>query len=111
MKPAAAVAALALFGCATSEEMAEKPPLMTFPSAKPRDAIAECLLNRVTAPEYRPSKTADGGVTVVSFASADALVKPAPTVYLFTIRDSGAGSSTEVRRLGHASLAAAETCF
>lgn len=105
------VLALALSGCASTSEMALMPPAHVYHSERSAAVVADCILDRVTAPELRPRRSEQDGAIVVSFTSADALIRPPPAVYAFTIRSSGSGSVTEARRLGKASLVAAETCF
>jgi hypothetical protein len=111
MKRPVILALLALSGCVTTAEMATKPQFRVYNSGKPRGGVADCLLNRVTSPDLHPQRSDGPNATTVSFTSAGALLKPPPTVYLFTIRDAAHGSATEVRRLGHSDLTAAETCF
>lgn len=102
---------LLLAGCASASQMAQKPPARVYHSPKARSVIVECLLNRVTSADLHAVRTEAEGATTIAFTSAGAMIKPQPTVLLFTVRDEGSGSSTEAWRLGNVSLAAAETCF
>jgi hypothetical protein len=100
-----------LGGRAGTAEMSARAPDRIYHSANSRSAVAECLLNRVSESGLAPERTVGDGVTTVAFTSADALVRPKPAVYVFTIRDTATGSVIEMRRLGKAQLATAETCF
>lgn len=101
--------ALLLCSCASTAELAAKRPFSVVHSAKNRDTIAECLLNRVTTDDLLPKKEVGAGFTTVSFDGRGLAARP--SIYQFLIRDEGSGSVVEVRRFAHASLAAAETCF
>lgn len=105
-------AALLLAGCATTSQMAQRPADRTYSSSRPRAAIAECLLDRVTSADLIPERTVGAGITTIGFSSGGALRHPG--IFLFTIRDAGNGSTIEARMLhgllGY-SLTTAETCF
>jgi hypothetical protein len=91
--------------------MGARAPERIYHSSKTRDAVAECLLNRVSESGLAPERAVGEDVTTIAFTSADALIRPKPAVYMFTIKDAGTGSTIEMRRLGKAQLATAETCF
>lgn len=110
MKRSLAALALATSACATTTtHLAAREPFEVVHSQKPRDAVAECLLNRVTSDELLPKRAVEGGTTTVSFNSHGMVMQPA--IYQFVIRDEGSGSLIEVRRFAHSPLVAAETCF
>lgn len=110
MKAALFTLLLGLSACASTAEMASEAPAKVYHSRQGRDAVAECLLNRVSSDELTPKKQVDGAETTVGFTGRGGLAAK-PGIYLFTIRDEGSGSVTEARRFAHASLANAETCF
>lgn len=111
MKAPLFLAAMMLAGCVSSVQMVQQAPFSVVHSDKSRSAVADCLLDRVSSDGLRPERTEDAGVTTIGFTSADALIRPRPAIYLFTVRDADTGSTIEVRRLGKAPLATAETCF
>jgi hypothetical protein len=105
-----ALALLAASACTTTTaHLAESAPFEVVHSQKPRVAVADCLLDRVTSDEVIPSRQVRPAETTLAFNGRGLARKPA--VYLFVIRDAGAGSTIEVRRFTGASLAAAESCF
>ena len=89
--------------------MSSAPAARVYHSAKPRAAIAECLLNRVGSDDMTPHRTDAEGTTTLGFTGRGLAMKPA--IYQFSIRDDGAGSVIEARRFAKANLANAETCF
>lgn len=89
--------------------MAAEPPGRVYQSAKSRDVIADCLLDRVASPDLAPQRDDVGHVTNLGFTGPGMARKPA--MYRFTIEDAGSGSMIEVRRYPGMSLAAVETCF
>jgi hypothetical protein len=102
--------ALLLSACTTTiEGMANQPPASVYHSAKAREAIIDCLLNRVGSDELRPQRTEAEHATTLGFTGPGIARKPA--MYLFTIRDEEKGAAVEVRRQAGMSLANAETCF
>lgn len=102
--------ALALGGCATTaEQMTAKPPVATYHSDRAREAVSNCLLDRVSDAELRPQVSKTHDMTMISFASRG--LGKGPILYLFIVTDDTGGSKTEVRRFAHASLSNAETCF
>lgn len=100
-----------LCSCAGTADMAARAPDRVYHSTKSRDVVAECLLDRVSESGLEPERTIGEGVTTIAFTSADALIRPKPAIYMFTIRDERTGSVIEMRRLGKAQLTIAETCF
>lgn len=101
---------LLLSACTTTiERMANDPPARVYHSANTRNAIAECLLNRVGSDELTPRKTETEHTTTLGFTGPGLAMKPA--MFLFMIRDDGAGSVVEVRRQAGMNVANAETCF
>lgn len=113
MRLAAAVAALTLCGCASTAELANHPPKRIYHSDKARDAVAECLLNRLAdTADLRPEKQVSPSVTIVAFTGRGGILKPG--IYHFTIRDEGPGSIIEVRTITggvQMGMPTAETCF
>jgi hypothetical protein len=109
MRPA--LLAFVLSGCATAAEMAAHPPDRSYRSERSREAVAECLLDRMSDAELLPVRQDVGNVTTLAFESGGGLARPRPVVYLFTIRGEANGSVTEARLLGRPSLIIAETCF
>lgn len=103
--------ALALCGCASTAELNRSAPDRIYRSADAPEAVAECLLDRVSSPDLRPERSAAGETITIAFTSADAIIRPRPAIYLFKIRSADSGSVVETRRLGKAKLATAETCF
>jgi hypothetical protein len=89
--------------------MAETAPFETVHSQKPRAAVADCLLDRVSSDELIPNRQVGASETTVAFNGRGLARKPA--IYLFVIRDEASGSTVEVRRYAKATLTAAETCF
>lgn len=105
-----ALAALLLAGCTTTTaQMIAAPPFNVVQSERSRDAVTNCLLDRITSNDLIPTRTAADGATTLSFNGRGWARKPA--IYVFMVRDNGAGSTVEVRRYPGSSLAAAETCF
>lgn len=106
----AALAMLSATGCTTTtEHLAAKEPFEVVHSAKSRETVADCLLNRVTSEELLPGRQVEGATTTLNFNGRGIARKPA--IYRFVIRDDGGGSVIEVRRYAKSTLAAAETCF
>jgi hypothetical protein len=110
-----ALPALALLASAcaatTPDEMALHAPKKDYHSAKARAVIADCLMNRLSAPDRQPEQHVSAGHTVVAFTY------PGPrhdTFYHFLIRDEASGSAVEARMpkgLTRVALPTAETCF
>lgn len=101
---------LAVSACTTTtEHLAASAPFKTVHSQKSRDAVTDCLLNRVMSDDLLMKRDVGPSETTVAFNSRGMVRQPA--IYLFVIRDEGTGSATEVRRYARASLAAADTCF
>lgn len=96
MRPASltllSTAALALGSCATTDQFMRREPAAAYHSAKSRDAVAECLLNRLSSIEYVFQRRDLGAETRVSLTGS---LGP---VLVFSIRDEGSGSVTEMRR-------------
>lgn len=110
MRSFVATAVVLLSACAgTMENMAAKPADGVYKSARGRTAVADCLLDRVSSDELVPQRQVSDHQTTIGFASRGIAMQPA--IYLFVIRDNGAGSTIEARRFAKASLANAETCF
>lgn len=103
-----AMLAAALAGCSTAQ-MLQRAPDRTYHSAKARDAVAECLMNRLAgAGDFRVHRTDAGAETQVVATGI------AGTYFLFTLRDSPAGGTDgDVRRANSVApgLNNAETCF
>lgn len=100
---------LTLAGCATTADMAAQPASAVYHSKNARAAVADCLLNRVQDPYMWPERQVASDVTTIGFRARDSATHTG--LYLFTIRDEGAGSSIEVRRFAKMTLTIAETCF
>lgn len=106
------LSALVLAGCVTTaEEMPKYPPKRIYHSQKPRSAVADCILDRLSSPERQPVRQEGADRTVVAF------VYPGPkrdTFYHFTMVDGPGGTLVEARMLKglmKVALPAAETCF
>ena len=102
-------AGAALSACSTTD-LAQTTPDKIYRSARSREVVAECLLDRMTTGDNRMNKETVDGITTVSMTSGIARV----AVFLFTIRDDGNGGSiTELRRFNKIALGQhnAETCF
>lgn len=110
MKSLVIAIALAISGCTTTtSHLAASPPLKTVHSAKSREAVTDCLLNRVASDDVLPSRQVGPSETTLAFNGRGMVRQPA--LYLFVIHDEGTGSAIDVRRYANSSLAAAETCF
>jgi hypothetical protein len=97
---------LALTSCTTTQ-MDSKPPIATYNSARTRDAVTECLLNRLNT-DNRIGKVVKGPAeNVITFGG------PLGAVLGFTVRDNGSGSYIEMRRLSSITPGKtnAESCF
>lgn len=104
---------LLLCGCATTDELASAPPDHVYRSDKAREAIADCLMNRLSAPDIVPQKSEAVGVTTVGFTGHGGLTRPG--IYAFTLRDAPGGGSVIGARMIHGiaapSFKTAESCF
>lgn len=108
MKRAAPFLAIALAGCSIND-LAASSVASTYPSAKRKDEVAECLMDRLASIGRLERRTV-GDTVQVTVTSGAARVG----IYAFTIRDQGTGSLTELRKLKALSspgLHNAETCF
>jgi hypothetical protein len=106
------ILSLVLAGCASTAELPNYPPKATYHSEKSRDAVADCLLNRLTDPNLRPEVHKEAGLTTIGFTGLGGLTRPG--IYLFTIRDERGGSVIEARMMKgmtKTGLPTAETCF
>lgn len=107
MKHIAILLVVALTGCSTTAMMTKSPDA-SYPSQRSREVVSGCLLDRLLG-ELRPGRIERGAdASVVKFTS----LAGNPTL-IFTVRDQGSGSVTEMRRLTRMSAGrrAAETCF
>lgn len=110
MKKTATALALVASACTTTTaHLAAKAPFEVVHSQKPREVVADCLLNRVTSDEIIPDRQVGPTETQLAFNGRGLARQPA--IYQFVIRDEGSGSVIDVRRYAHSNLAAAETCF
>jgi hypothetical protein len=106
----ALAAFLVLPACAARLENAA--PVAIQQSVKSRDAVADCLLNRLSGSARRPERHDSPGKTTLRFTSLDQWTSPG--LYLFTISDAGTGSLVEARMprgFVARGLPTAETCF
>src|SRR5687767_13579053 len=91
----AVLPALIFASCATPAEMAARPADRLYQSAKARDVIVECLLNRMSAHDIIPQRQVGEASTLVTFVAHGGLTRPRPILYQFTVTDRGSGSHIE----------------
>ncbi|SMF70499.1 hypothetical protein [Allosphingosinicella indica] len=96
-----------LAGCSTAQ-LSENQATATYPSAKSRAEIGECLLNRMSGSMSR--------VRIERAERSDSVVVDGPLgnpVMVFLIKDAETGSITELRRMSSLTSGKgnAETCF
>jgi hypothetical protein len=99
--------ALTLASCATTDQFMRREPAAVYHSAKSRDAVAECLMNRLSSLEIAFHREEFGPETRVSMTGS---LGPG---LVYSIRDEGSGSVTEMRRATAATLwqKTALSCF
>lgn len=103
---ALACAAGSVVGCTTSQ-MAAKHSVATYNSERSREAVTNCLSDRLNT-DNRIGKIDRGPIeNVITFGG------PFGAVLGFTVRDTGAGSHIEMRRLSSVTPGQtnAESCF
>jgi hypothetical protein len=101
------IAALTLASCATPAQFMRREPAAIYHSAKSRDAVAECLMNRLSNIEIAFQRQDYGTETRVGMYGS---LGPG---LVYSIRDEGSGSVTEMRRATPMTLGqkTARTCF
>jgi hypothetical protein len=107
MKKSLLFCLISLSGCATNG-IADHAPLATYSSSKPRQAITDCLVDRIADSFFKPHIQQGQGSTHLVFTGT--MSNP---VLDFVIRDDGTGSTTEFRRYTKitSGKSVAETCF
>jgi len=103
-----AVAAAHLVGCATMHE-AQSSPERVYHSHKSRDAVANCLIDRLADSNLRVHRNDEYGRTWIKVSGSLIAI----TYFAFVLRDEGSGTSIAMRRANRmaAGLGNAETCF
>lgn len=98
---------MALAACATSASMETKTPVATYTSAKAREVVTECLLDRLTTDNRTGTVQRHADHNVITFGGMLGVVLS------FTVRDADDGSTVEMRRLSGVTpgRTAAETCI
>lgn len=104
--PLLVVISLGLVNCTTSQ-MQAKEPVASYTSARSREMVTECLLDRLSTDNRTGKVMREQTENVITFGG------PLGAVLGFTIRDSGTGSYIEMRRLSSVTPGRtnAQSCF